>query len=185
MNFTWWVNREDAEGKNIFQGGFLGLDNIGVFDRSKPLPTGGHIDQSDGTSWMAMYSLNLLRIAIELAQFNPSYEDIASKFFEHFLYISHAMNHLSGESGSLWDDEDGFFYDLLHLSDGRNIPLRIRSLVGLIPIFAVETLENSHLFKLPGFARRVNWFIKNRPDLSKNVACGESWELAIEGFYQS
>jgi hypothetical protein len=172
LNFTWWVNREDAEGKNIFQGGFLGLDNIGIFDRSKPLPTGGRIDQSDGTSWMAMYSLNLLRIAIELAQFNPSYEDIASKFFEHFLYITHAMNHLRGEDVSLWDGEDCFFYDRLHLPDGRTIPLRIRSLVGLIPIFAIETLENSHLFKLPGFARRVNWFLKNRPDLSKNVTCG-------------
>jgi hypothetical protein len=171
MNFTWWVNREDAEGKNIFQGGFLGLDNIGVFDRSKPLPTGEHIDQTDGTSWMAMYSLNLLRIAIELAHFNPSYEDIASKFFEHFLYIAHAMNHLSGEGGSLWDEENSFFYDLLHLSNDRTIPLKIRSLVGLIPIFAVETLENSHLFKLPGFAQRVSWFIKNRPDLSKNVTC--------------
>jgi hypothetical protein len=172
LNFTWWVNREDAEGKNIFQGGFLGLDNIGIFDRSKPLPTGGRIDQSDGTSWMAMYSLNLLRIAIELAQFNPSYEDIASKFFEHFLYISHAMNHLSGENGSLWDGEDCFFYDRLHLPDGRTIRLRIRSLVGLIPIFAVETLENSHLFKLPEFGRRVNWFLKNKPDLSKNVTYG-------------
>ncbi|HTY61350.1 MAG TPA: glucosidase [Acidobacteriota bacterium] len=171
LNFTWWVNRKDTEGKNIFQGGFLGLDNIGIFDRSKPLPTGGHMDQSDGTSWMAMYSLNLLRIALELAQLNPSYEDIASKFFEHFLYIANAMNHLGGEGGSLWDEEDGFFYDRLHLSDGRSIPLKVRSLVGLIPILAVETLELSHLLKLPGFARRVNWFMQNRPDLSKNVTC--------------
>ncbi len=171
LNFTWWVNREDAEGKNIFQGGFLGLDNIGIFNRSEPLPTGGSIEQSDGTSWMAMYCLNLLRIAIELAHHNPSYEDIASKFFEHFLYIAHAMNQLSREGGSLWDENDGFFYDMLHLPDNRIIPLRVRSLVGLIPIFAIETLEISHLLNLPGFSRRVNWFMKNRPDLSKNVTC--------------
>ena len=169
LNFTWWVNRKDAEGKNIFQGGFLGLDNIGLFNRSQLLATGGRIDQSDGTSWMAMYSLNLLRIAIELAQFNPCYEDIASKFFEHFLYIAYAMNNRGRESCSLWDEEDGFFYDRLHLPDGRSLPLKVRSLVGLIPILAVETLELPHLMKLPGFARRMSWFMKNRPDLSKNV----------------
>jgi hypothetical protein len=175
LNFTWWVNREDTAGKNIFQGGFLGLDNIGVFDRSKPLPTGGYLEQSDATSWMAMYCLNLLAIALELAQYNPVYEDIASKFFEHFLYISHAMNHIGEKEGSLWNTEDGFFYDNLHLPDGRSIPLRIRSLVGLIPLCAIQTLENSLLFKLPGFAKRLNWFMENRPDLSKNVTCnGES-----------
>jgi hypothetical protein len=171
LNFTWWVNRKDRQGKNIFEGGFLGLDNIGVFDRSKPLPTGGTIEQSDGTSWMAMYCLNLLTIALELAQDNPSYEDIASKFFEHFLYIAHAMNHMGGKDKPLWDDGDGFFYDNLHLPDDRQIPLRVRSLVGLIPLFAVETLEISLLFKLKGFARRLNWFMENRPDLSRNVTC--------------
>jgi len=171
LNFTWWVNCKDRHGKNIFEGGFLGLDNIGVFDRSKPLPTGGYIEQSDGTSWMAMYCLNLLTIALELAQDNPSYEDIASKFFEHFLYIAHAMNRMGGGGNSLWDDGDGFFYDNLHLPDDRQIPLKVRSLVGLIPLFAVETLEISLLFKLPGFARRLNWFMENRPDLSRNVTC--------------
>jgi len=171
LNFTWWVNRKDRHGKNIFEGGFLGLDNIGVFDRSKPLPTGGYIEQSDGTSWMAMYCLNLLTIALELAQDNPSYEDIASKFFEHFLYIAHAMNRMGGGGNSLWDDGDGFFYDNLHLPDDRQIPLKVRSLVGLIPLFAVETLEISLLFKLPGFARRLNWFMENRPDPSRNVTC--------------
>jgi hypothetical protein len=169
LNFTWWVNRKDSDGNNIFQGGFLGLDNIGIFDRSKPLPTGGHIEQSDGTSWMAMYCLNLLAIAIELAQDNSSYEDIASKFFEHFLYIAHAMNHVGGEEQSLWDEEDGFFYDTLHLPDGRSLRLKTRSIVGLIPLFAVETLELSTLFKLPGFAKRLNWFLDHRPDLSANV----------------
>jgi hypothetical protein len=171
LNFTWWVNRKDAAGNNIFQGGFLGLDNIGVFDRSKPLPTGGYLEQSDATSWMAMYCLNLLRIALELAQHNPSYEDIASKFFEHFLYISNAMNHIGEKEGSLWNAEDGFFYDALHLPDGRSVPLRIRSMVGLIPLCAIETLEISLLFKLPEFAKRLDWFMKNRPDLSKNVTC--------------
>jgi hypothetical protein len=171
LNFTWWVNRKDADGKNIFQGGFLGLDNIGVFDRSKPLPTGGRIEQSDATSWMAMYCLNLLTIALELAQHNPSYEDIASKFFEHFLYIAHAMNHVGGAESSLWNDGDGFFYDTLRFPDNRSIPLKVRSLVGLIPLFAIETLEISALYKLPGFARRLNWFLENRPDLSQNVTC--------------
>jgi Mannosylglycerate hydrolase MGH1-like glycoside hydrolase domain len=171
LNFTWWVNRKDAEGKNIFQGGFLGLDNIGVFDRSSALPTGGHMEQSDATSWMAAYCLNLLVVAIELAHVNPSYEDIASKFFEHFLYIAHAMNHIGGEGESLWDEEDGFFYDNLHLPDGAIVPLKVRSMVGLIPLFAIETLEVGDLFKLPGFARRLNWFLQHRPSLSNNVTC--------------
>jgi hypothetical protein len=119
LNFTWWVNRKDDEGMNVFEGGFLGLDNIGVFDRSAPLPTGGHIEQSDGTSWMAMYALNLLAIASELAMHNPAYENVASKFWEHFLYIAHAMNNLGAMNTGLWDDEDGFFYDVLHAPDGQ------------------------------------------------------------------
>ena len=171
LNFTWWVNRKDADGMNIFQGGFLGLDNIGVFDRSAPLPTGGYIEQSDGTSWMAMYTLNLLAIAMELASEDPSYEDVASKFWEHFIYIAHAMTHRGNESMGLWDETDGFFYDVLKFPDGRKYPMRIRSMVGLIPLFAVETLEPEMLDKLPGFKRRMEWFIENRPDLIGNVAC--------------
>jgi Mannosylglycerate hydrolase MGH1-like glycoside hydrolase domain len=174
LNFTWWVNREDAEGNNVFQGGFLGLDNIGVFDRSARLPTGGHIEQSDGTSWMGMYCLNMLAIAMELAKENPSYEDIASKFFEHFLYIADAMNHIGGEKAELWDEEDGFYYDVLHLPDDRHLRLKVRSLVGLIPLFAIETLEPEALDALPGFKRRLEWFIRNRRDLARNVACMET-----------
>ncbi len=170
LNFTWWVNRKDASGSNIFEGGFLGLDNIGIFDRSKELPDGGYLEQSDATSWMAMYCLNLLAIAIELARYNPSYEDIASKFFEHFLRIAKAMNQV-GEKQSLWNEEDGFFYDSLRLPDGTMMPLRIRSAVGLIPLFAVEVLEVSDIVRLPGFARRMNWFMEHRPDLAQNVTC--------------
>jgi hypothetical protein len=150
LNFTWWVNRKDAEGLNIFQGGFLGLDNIGVFDRSAPLPTGGYIEQSDGTSWMAMYCLKMLAIALELAQANRDYEDVASKFFEHFVYIAHAMHDRGGEGVNLWDETDGFFYDVLHMPDGGLHPLRVRSLVGLIPLFAVEILEPDVVKRLPG-----------------------------------
>ncbi len=171
LNFTWWVNRKDADGMNIFQGGFLGLDNIGVFDRSAPLPTGGYIEQSDGTSWMAMYTLNLLAIAMELAKEDPSYEDVASKFWEHFIYIAHAMSHRGNDGMGLWNEEDGFFYDVLRLPDGSKLPMKIRSMVGLIPLFAVETLEPEILNKLPGFKRRLDWFIENRPDLTENVAC--------------
>jgi len=170
LNFTWWVNRKDAEGRNVFQGGFLGLDNIGVFDRSAQLPTGGHIDQADGTSWMAMYSLNLMRIALELAQHNPVYEDVATKFFEHFLHIAEAMNNV-GEAGiGLWDEQDQFFYDVLHLPDGSMVPLKVRSMVGLIPLFAVETLEPELLDKVPEFKRRLEWFLKYRPDLASLVS---------------
>jgi hypothetical protein len=169
LNFTWWVNRKDHDGNNVFQGGFLGLDNIGVFDRSKPLPTGGHIDQADGTAWMAMYCLNMLAIALELARTRPAYEDVASKFFEHFLYIANAINHLSGTSVSLWDNQDGFYYDVIHLPDGGFVPLRVRSLVGLIPLFAVETLEPDILDMLPRFRRRMEWFIRYRPHLVGNV----------------
>ncbi|HEY5724697.1 MAG TPA: glucosidase, partial [Methylomirabilota bacterium] len=169
LNFTWWVNRKDSEGKNVFQGGFLGLDNIGVFDRSAPLPTGGHIEQSDGTSWMAMYSLNMLAIALELAQEDPAYEDVASKFFEHFLLIAHAMHNLGREEINLWDEEDGFYYDVLHLAGHSPIPLKVRSMVGLIPLFAVETLEPEQVDKLEGFKRRMQWFVDNRPDLADHV----------------
>ena len=168
MTFTWWVNRKDSEGNNIFEGGFLGLDNIGVFDRSQPLPTGGYIEQADGTAWMAMFCLNMLRIAIELTPHDQVYEDIASKFFEHFLYISSAINRMGNDG--LWDDEDGFFYDWLRLPDGRKLPMRLRSLVGLIPLLAVNVLQQSHLDMMPGFTRRMNWFIKHRPDLCGNIA---------------
>ena len=171
LNFTWWVNRKDAEGMNIFQGGFLGLDNIGVFDRSAPLPTGGYIEQSDGTSWMAMYTLNLLAIALELAREEPCYEDVASKFWEHFIYIAHAMGHRGHDGMGLWYQEDGFFYDVLKLPEGVHFPMKIRSMVGLIPLFAVETLEPEVLAKLPDFKRRLEWFIDNRPDLTENLAC--------------
>jgi hypothetical protein len=190
LNFTWWVNRKDAEGMNVFQGGFLGLDNIGVFDRSAPLPTGGHLEQSDGTSWMAMYTLNLLAIATELARHDRAYEDVASKFWEHFLYIAHAMNNRGSDGLALWDDEDGFFYDVLHLPGGERRPLKVRSMVGLIPLFAIETLEPELLETLSGFRRRLEWFVDNRPDLTGNVACmrtpgrGERRLLSIVGAEQ-
>lgn len=174
LNFTWWVNRKDLEGKNIFEGGFLGLDNIGVFDRSSKLPTGGHIEQADGTSWMGMYCLNMLTIALELAQDNPVYEDIASKFFEHFLYIADAMNKIGENNTQLWDLEDRFFYDVLHLPNQEQIRLKVRSMVGLIPLFAVTTLEPEVLNKLPNFKKRLEWFIQNRYDLKRNVACMET-----------
>jgi hypothetical protein len=178
LNFTWWVNRKDAEGMNIFQGGFLGLDNIGVFNRSDPLPTGGHIEQSDGTSWMAMYTLNLLAIAMELARQDPAYEDVASKFWEHFIYIAYAMNHLGHDGMGLWNEEDGFFYDVLKFPDGRHFPVKVRSMVGLIPLFAVETLDSGLLHRLPDFKRRMEWFIANRPDLTENVASMQTSGMA-------
>lgn len=174
LTFTWWVNRKDEDGNNVFQGGFLGLDNIGIFDRSDDPPTGGYIEQSDGTSWMAMFCLNMLSIALELAVENPVYEDIASKFFEHFLYIVHAMNHFGSEGTQLWDDEDGFYYDVLHLPDGEDVRLKVRSIVGLIPLFAVAVIEPETIEKLPNFEKRVQWFLNNRPDLSRNIACMES-----------
>jgi len=176
LNFTWWVNRKDADGNNVFQGGFLGLDNIGVFDRSAPVPTGGRLEQSDATSWMAMYSLNMLAIASELARENPTYEDVASKFWEHFLNIAHAMSggRLHGGVGhDLWDETDGFFYDVLNGQDGSRERLRVRSLVGLIPLLAVQTLEPEALATMRGFNRRLQWFVKHRPDLTDNVACME------------
>ncbi len=170
LNFTWWVNRKDEEGNNIFQGGFLGLDNIGVFDRSTPLPGGEHIDQSDGTSWMAAYCLSMMKIALELAKEEPVYQDVATKFFEHFLRIAHAMTSIGEESYSLWDDEDGFFYDVLHLSGGNAVRLKIRSMVGLLPLFAVDTVEPDIMEKMDVFTRRVHWFIDNRPHLSNSMA---------------
>jgi hypothetical protein len=169
LNFTWWVNRKDPEGMNIFQGGFLGLDNIGVFDRSAPLPTGGHLEQSDGTSWMGMYCLNMLAIALELAKEDQAYEDVASKFFEHFVNIAHAMNDVGKHGRSLWDDEDGFYYDVLHLPNGAEHFIKIRSMVGLIPLFAVETLEPEIIERLPGFKRRMQWFIDNHPDIPEHI----------------
>ena len=172
LNFTWWVNRKDSQGRNIFQGGFLGLDNIGVFDRSAPLPTGGFINQSDGTSWMAMYSLNMMRIALELARNNHVYEDIATKFFEHFLHIAEAMTNIGGNGNGvgLWDDEDQFYYDELNLPNGQMHKLKVRSMVGLIPLFAVETLDPELLEKLPGFKQRLEWFLNYRPELAQLVS---------------
>ncbi len=169
LNFAWWVNRKDEQGRNIFQGGFLGLDNIGVFNRSKPLPTGGQINQADGTAWMAMYALGMLRIALDLALQNRVYEDIASKFFEHFLLIAEAMTRIDGEHG-LWDEQDQFYYDVLTLPDGQVQPLRVRSMVGLIPLYAVEVLDASIFDKLPVFTARVRWLFANRPDLGKLVS---------------
>jgi hypothetical protein len=174
LNFTWWVNRKDREGHNVFQGGFLGLDNIGVFDRSAPLPEGGHLGQADGTAWMGFYALQMMQIALELARENPAYEDLATKFFEHFLYIAGALDDIGGAGIPLWDDEDGFFYDVLHLPDDRKIQLKVRSLVGLIPLLAVETIEQDVLERNPDFARRLRWFLRNRPDLASLVS---RWEV--------
>jgi hypothetical protein len=176
LNFTWWVNKKDEEGRNVFQGGFLGLDNISVFDRSAPLPTGGHIDQSDGTAWMGFYCLIMLKIALELATKNPVYQDTASKFFEHFLRIARAMTGDYRSGVSLWNEQDGFFYDALHAPDGKVTPLKVRSLVGLMPLLAVETIEPDLVDSLPDFKRRLNWFFENRIYLrdSGNVACAKA-----------
>ncbi|MFN0179226.1 MAG: MGH1-like glycoside hydrolase domain-containing protein [Gemmatimonadales bacterium] len=178
LNFTWWVNRKDAQGRNVFQGGFLGLDNIGVFDRSAPLPTGGFINQADGTAWMAMYSLNLMRISLELAMHNRVYEDIATKFFEHFLHIAEAMTKIGGGGAGLWNEEDRFYYDVLNTSDDRLIPLKVRSMVGLIPLFAVETIDQSVLEALPDFAARLNWYLEYRPELAALVG---KWNVPGRG----
>jgi hypothetical protein len=169
LNFTWWVNRKDAEGNNVFEGGFLGLDNIGVFDRSAELPTGGRLEQSDGTSWMGMFCLNMMVIALELAKQNSAYEDVASKFLEHFVFISKAMNNIAGRGIELWDKRDGFYYDVLHLPDGSGLPMRVRSMVGLIPLFAVESLESEVVDLLPGFKRRMQWFVDNLPELAEYI----------------
>jgi hypothetical protein len=173
LNFTWWVNRKDADGHNVFQGGFLGLDNIGVFDRSAPLPVPGHLGQADGTAWMGMYCLNMLKIALELAADDPVYEDLGTKFLEHFLYIAGALNGVGIDSAPLWDDTDEFFYDTLHLETGEFVPLKVRSLVGLMPLLAVETLEPELLERVPEFRRRMRWFLAHRPQLASLVA---SWE---------
>jgi hypothetical protein len=179
LNFTWWVNRKDADDRNVFQGGFLGLDNISLFDRSAILPTGGHIDQADGTAWMASFCLTMMRIALELAQENPVYQDLATKFLEHFLAIAHAMSQSFGGRG-LWDEGDGFFYDVLHLPDGSFSPLKVRSLVGLIPLLAVEVLDADMLDKMPDFQRRLRWFVRNRPHLSGNLVCSLDEESGEE-----
>ncbi|NGX37480.1 MAG: hypothetical protein K1000chlam2_00636 [Chlamydiae bacterium] len=171
LNFTWWVNKKDEDGHNVFQGGFLGMDNISVFDRSNTLPTGGHIDQSDGSAWMSFYCISLMKIALHLAEEEPVYQDMATKFFEHFLRIAAAMSSCGGGEHSLWNEEDGFFYDVLHLPDDSIAPLKVRSLVGLVPMLGVETLQPELLEKMPDFKRRMDWFISKRPDVSCNIAC--------------
>ena len=173
LNFTWWVNRKDPRGDNLFQGGFLGLDNIGVFDRSAPLPTGGSLEQADGTAWMGMFALNMLTIALELAREDKVYGDMALKFFEHFLYIAEAMNHVGRQGIALWDDEDGFYYDVLALPNGQDCLMKVRSMVGLTPLFAVDTLEPDLLEIVPGLKAQIDWFFGNRPELVKNVASME------------
>jgi hypothetical protein len=170
INFTWWVNRKDLEGNHLFAGGFLGLDNIGVFDRSEPLAGGGHLEQADGTAWMAFYCSTMLSMALELAAEDPAYEDVASKFFEHFVAITDAMNTLGGTG--LWDETDGFYYDQVH-ANGERYPLRIRSMVGIVPLFAVENLEESVIDRLPGFRKRMNWFLEHRPELARHIATRE------------
>ncbi|MGI4984717.1 MAG: MGH1-like glycoside hydrolase domain-containing protein [Janthinobacterium lividum] len=170
LNFGWWVNRKDAEGRNLFQGGFLGLDNIQIFDRSAPLPTGGRIDQSDGTAWMAAYALDLMSIGLELAAENEAYVDISVKFFEHFLYISGAINGADEAGASLWDEQDEFFYDALKLPDGTSVPLKVRSIVGLSPLFAVHVLDSAAVGKLPRLEERLRWFLRHRPDLAQLVS---------------
>jgi hypothetical protein len=169
INFTWWVNRKDPEGLNVFEGGFLGLDNVGVFDRSAPLPTGGHLEQADGTSWMGTYCLNMLAMALELSREDRAYGSVASKFFEHFVYIAQAMNDLGGEGIALWDEEDGFYYDILHLPNGSQRFLKVRSMVGLAPLFAVETLEPEMLVNLPHFRERMQWFMENVPAAARHI----------------
>lgn len=170
LYFSWWVNRKDPSGQNLFQGGFLGLDNIGVFDRSKPLPTGGYLEQADGTAWMGLFALNMLAIALELAREDKTYSDMALKFFEHFLYIANATNRIGQNQIALWDEEDGFFYDVLNLTDGEDVLMKVRSMVGLTPLFAVETLEPDLLEIVPGLSDQIEWFLTNRPELADNIA---------------
>jgi hypothetical protein len=170
LNFTWWVNRKDETGNNVFEGGFLGLDNIGVFDRNHPLPDGSFAEQSDGTAWMGMYCLNMLEIALELAMNDAAYEDVASKFFEHFLYISAAMNRRAQDGAEMWDEEDGFYYDVLRHPDGRFERMKVRSGVGLIPLFAVTTFEPEQIERFPGFRDRMEWFLKNRQQLATGAS---------------
>lgn len=178
LNFTWWVNRKDRNGKNIFGGGFLGLDNIGAFDRNMELKDGEYLEQADGTSWMAMYALNMMRISMELAQYYQVYEDMAIKFFEHYLYIAEAMENLGDGKDGLWNEEDGFFYDVLQLGNGESVSLRLRSIVGLIPLFAVEVIDHHLLEKMPNFRVRMDWVLKNKPELTKLVS---HWEEEGQG----
>lgn len=177
LNFTWWVNRKDRKGNNIFGGGFLGLDNIGAFDRNMQFRNGEHLEQADGTSWMAMFALNMMRIAMELATYNHVYEDMAIKFFEHYLYIAQAME-MIGDKDGLWNEKDGFFYDVLQLTDGNSLNLKLRSIVGLIPMFAVEVVQHDLLEQLPAFRSRMDWILKNRPELAKLVS---HWEVEGKG----
>ena len=178
LNFTWWVNRKDKNGNNVFGGGFLGLDNIGAFDRNTQFQNGEYLEQADGTSWMAMFALNMMRIAMELALYNPVYEDMAIKFFEHYLYIAEAMESLGEDKKGLWDEEDGFFYDVLQLNDGTGISLKLRSIVGLIPMFAVEVVEHDMLEKMPKFKARMDWILKNKEELANLVS---HWEVEGKG----
>jgi hypothetical protein len=178
LNFTWWVNRKDADDRNIFQGGFLGLDNIGVFDRSSDIPDGSHIEQADGTSWMAMYCLNMMRISLELSKEKPVYQDLATKFFEHFLYIAGAMLNIAGEGINMWDEDDEFYYDVLHTSGNKHQKLKVRSIVGLIPLFAVEVIEPEIMKSCPEFAARLEWFLNYRKDLAGLVS---HWEIMGKG----
>jgi hypothetical protein len=168
INFTWWVNRKDVKGKHLVAGGFLGLDNIGLFDRSRPLPGGLSLQQADGTAWMAFYCATMLGMALELASCNPAYEDIASKFFEHFVAITDAMNTVGGTG--LWNEEDGFYYDQVAIDGGPATPLRVRSMVGVIPLFAVEVLDGAVIRKLPGFSKRMGWFLEHRQDLARHIS---------------
>lgn len=178
LNFTWWVNRKDKMGNNIFGGGFLGLDNIGAFDRNMQMKNGEYLQQADGTSWMAMYALNMMRMAMELSLYNEVYEDMAIKFFEHYLYIAQAMENLGNEKEGLWNEEDGFFYDVLQLENGQSVSLRLRSIVGLIPMFAVEIIDHDLLEKMPKFRKRMDWILKNKPELANLVS---HWEVEGKG----
>jgi len=179
INFTWWVNRKDSSGSNIFEGGFLGLDNVSVFDRTSGLPTGGLLEQADGTSWMAMYCLNLLGIALELAKKDPVYEDLATKFFQHFVYIGAAINRMGEQTGGLWSEEDGYYYDVLKLPDGRCYPIRAQTISGLIPIFAVAVADRDAVASFPDFSKRLRWFARYRPELLHGL--GEMAERGVEG----
>jgi hypothetical protein len=178
LNFTWWVNRKDRTGRNIFEGGFLGLDNIGVFDRSATLPHGSYLEQADGTAWVGMFALNMMRIALELSQSSPVYQDLASKFFEHFLYIAEAMTNVGNTSLDLWDEQDEFYYDALNSPDGGHELLKMRTIVGLIPMFAVEVLDEKLLASVPQFAARMSWLLANRPKLAALVS---HWEEPGKG----
>src|SRR6185369_90795 len=185
LNFTWWVNRKDAAGNNIFEGGFLGLDNIGAFDRTSGLPAGGRLEQADGTSWMAMYCLNLLGIALELAKEDSVYQDVATKFFEHFVYIGAAVNRVGGQQNGLWDEQDGYYFDVLNCPDGRSFPIKAHTIAGLIPVLAVAVADRDTLRTFRGFAARSRWFAKYRPELLDNLAdathgtAGDSMRLAL------